>query len=33
MELLGIDHVQIAMPAGEEDRAREFYGGILARNR
>src|SRR5882672_10965866 len=25
----GLDHVQLAMPAGEEDRAREFYSGIL----
>jgi catechol 2,3-dioxygenase-like lactoylglutathione lyase family enzyme len=25
----GLDHVQLAMPAGEEDRAREFYNGIL----
>jgi len=24
-----IDHIQIAMPAGEEDRARDFYGRIL----
>jgi catechol 2,3-dioxygenase-like lactoylglutathione lyase family enzyme len=24
-----IDHVQLAMPAGEEDRAREFYTGVL----
>jgi catechol 2,3-dioxygenase-like lactoylglutathione lyase family enzyme len=24
-----IDHVQVAMPAGEEARAREFYGGLL----
>ena len=25
MKILFIDHVQIAMPAGEEDRARAFY--------
>ncbi len=25
----GLDHVQLAMPAGEEDRAREFYSGLL----
>ncbi len=25
----GIDHVQIAMPPGEEQAARDFYGGIL----
>lgn len=24
-----IDHVQLAMPVGEETRAREFYGGLL----
>jgi catechol 2,3-dioxygenase-like lactoylglutathione lyase family enzyme len=24
-----VDHVQLAMPAGEETRAREFYGGAL----
>ena len=29
MAILSIDHVQIAMPAGEEDRARAFYIGIL----
>lgn len=25
-----IDHVQLAMPAGEEDRARAFYGELLS---
>jgi len=25
MKILSVDHVQIAMPAGEEDRARAFY--------
>jgi catechol 2,3-dioxygenase-like lactoylglutathione lyase family enzyme len=25
MKILSIDHVQIAMPAGEEDQARAFY--------
>jgi catechol 2,3-dioxygenase-like lactoylglutathione lyase family enzyme len=25
----GLDHVQLAMPAGEEQRARDFYSGIL----
>lgn len=25
----GLDHVQIAMPAGGEDAARAFYGGLL----
>jgi predicted enzyme related to lactoylglutathione lyase len=29
MTILSIDHVQIAMPAGEEDRARTFYIGVL----
>ncbi len=27
--LTRIDHVQLAMPEGEEDRAREFYVGVL----
>jgi catechol 2,3-dioxygenase-like lactoylglutathione lyase family enzyme len=27
--ILGIDHVQLAMPAGGEEQARRFYGGIL----
>jgi catechol 2,3-dioxygenase-like lactoylglutathione lyase family enzyme len=27
--LTGIDHVQIAIPAGREDEARRFYAGIL----
>jgi catechol 2,3-dioxygenase-like lactoylglutathione lyase family enzyme len=29
MQILGIDHVQLAMPAGDEDKAREFYSGLL----
>jgi catechol 2,3-dioxygenase-like lactoylglutathione lyase family enzyme len=29
MRILSIDHVQIAMPAGEEDTARAFYIGLL----
>ena len=29
MKILSIDHIQIAMPAGEEERARTFYMGIL----
>ena len=29
MRILALDHVQLAMPAGEEDRARAFYGGVL----
>jgi catechol 2,3-dioxygenase-like lactoylglutathione lyase family enzyme len=27
--VLGIDHVQVAAPAGCEDEARGFYGGVL----
>jgi catechol 2,3-dioxygenase-like lactoylglutathione lyase family enzyme len=27
--VLALDHVQIAMPRGEEDRARAFYTGVL----
>lgn len=29
MQILSLDHVQIAIPVGGEDRAREFYSGIL----
>ncbi len=29
MPIRAIDHVQLAMPAGEEDRARRFYAGLL----
>src|SRR6185312_8001708 len=29
MPIVGIDHVQLAMPAGEEARARAFYGEVL----
>jgi catechol 2,3-dioxygenase-like lactoylglutathione lyase family enzyme len=29
IEVLGIDHVQLAMPRGEEPLARLFYSGIL----
>jgi uncharacterized protein YndB with AHSA1/START domain/catechol 2,3-dioxygenase-like lactoylglutathione lyase family enzyme len=29
MAYLALDHVQIAMPAGEEDAARAFYHGVL----
>jgi catechol 2,3-dioxygenase-like lactoylglutathione lyase family enzyme len=29
MRIIGIDHVQLAMPPGDEDRARQFYSGIL----
>ena len=28
-EILGLDHVQLAMPPGEESTAREFYTGVL----
>lgn len=27
--IVGIDHVQLTMPAGGEDAARAFYGGLL----
>lgn len=30
MEIVGLDHVQLAMPAGGEATARAFYGGVLA---
>ncbi len=29
MPVLGIDHVQLAMPAGQEERARGFYRDVL----
>jgi catechol 2,3-dioxygenase-like lactoylglutathione lyase family enzyme len=29
MRIEHIDHVQLAMPKGDEARAREFYGGVL----
>ena len=29
MKLERIDHVQLAMPAGEEGKARKFYSGLL----
>jgi catechol 2,3-dioxygenase-like lactoylglutathione lyase family enzyme len=29
MTVIGIDHVQLAMPAGREDEARAFYAGLL----
>ena len=28
-EIIGLDHVQLAMPAGQEDDARAFYVGVL----
>ena len=29
IEVLGLDHVQVAAPAGSEDDARRFYGRLL----
>jgi catechol 2,3-dioxygenase-like lactoylglutathione lyase family enzyme len=29
MKVVGLDHVQVAMPTGAEAEARAFYGGIL----
>ena len=29
MSIYAIDHVQLAMPAGEEEKARAFYTGVL----
>lgn len=29
MAIIGLDHVQLAMPAGGEDEARGFYSGLL----
>jgi catechol 2,3-dioxygenase-like lactoylglutathione lyase family enzyme len=29
VRVVGIEHVQLAMPPGEERRAREFYSGLL----
>lgn len=29
MAIVGIDHVQLAMPAGRESAARDFYEGLL----
>ncbi len=29
MKVYAIDHVQLAMPAGEEEKARLFYAGVL----
>jgi hypothetical protein len=31
MRVTGIDHVQLAMPAGQEELAREFYSRTLFR--
>jgi catechol 2,3-dioxygenase-like lactoylglutathione lyase family enzyme len=32
MNINNIDHVQLAMPAGEEAKARVFYAGVLGMN-
>ena len=29
MQIVGLDHVQLAMPPGREDDARAFYGEVL----
>lgn len=29
VHVLGFDHVQVAIPRGQEDRARTFYSGLL----
>ena len=29
MDLVGLDHIQLAMPAGGEAEARRFYAGLL----
>jgi catechol 2,3-dioxygenase-like lactoylglutathione lyase family enzyme len=29
MRIVAVDHVQLAMPAGQEDAARRFYGQVL----
>jgi catechol 2,3-dioxygenase-like lactoylglutathione lyase family enzyme len=29
MGIVGLDHFQLAMPRGEEERARAFYAGVL----
>ena len=33
MKILKIDHIQLAMPAGEEDVATSFYDGVLGLTR
>src|SRR5712672_3512530 len=32
LTVIGIDHVQLAMPAGKERAARDFYQGLLGLN-
>jgi len=29
VRVIGLDHVQVAMPRGEEERGRSFYGDLL----
>ena len=29
MQIEGIEHIQLAMPAGQEEAARKFYSGLL----
>jgi catechol 2,3-dioxygenase-like lactoylglutathione lyase family enzyme len=29
MSIIGIDHIQVAAPAGCEEQVRDFYGGVL----
>ena len=29
MRIVGIDHIQLAMPAGDEQKARDFYSKLL----
>ncbi len=29
MQVVGLHHIQLAMPVGEEAAARKFYGGVL----
>jgi catechol 2,3-dioxygenase-like lactoylglutathione lyase family enzyme len=29
LRIVGVDHVQLAMPPGEEEKARVFYAGLL----
>ena len=32
MRILGLDHIQIAMPEGEDVQARSYYGNLLGLN-
>jgi catechol 2,3-dioxygenase-like lactoylglutathione lyase family enzyme len=29
VKVIGLDHVQLALPAGKEEEARQFYSGLL----